>query len=207
MQQQTSDEKPIETSEPDSQEGYQGIRQDTSTKPVQEKGRARMTDYVIYALVDPEEEYKVCYVGMTSDVYERFYRHLRDVDKHTLKGQWLRHLRHRNCIPLMRKLEVVHTLEEAREREVYWIHFYRQLHMPLTNASIPQLPVSPSEKPTYPRVPAVLFTEQEEEQILHAAKDLPKNNGKIKRTALRDKLRWNNKHYPKIAAVCDKYGM
>ena len=107
----------------------------------------------------------------------------------------------------MRKLEVVHTVEEAREREVYWIHFYRQLPMPLTNATIPQLLTPPIEKPVYPGVALVMVTEVEEGQILQLAKDLPKQNGKVKRTALRDKLGWNNKQYPKRASVCDKYNL
>ncbi len=31
--------------------------------------------------------------------------------------------------------------------------------------------------------------------------------GKVYRTKLRDALEWNNKQYPKVAAVCDKYGL
>jgi predicted GIY-YIG superfamily endonuclease len=95
--------------------------------------------YAVYALIDPDELYKVCYIGMTQDVYTRFTQHLRDVDSSSLKGKWLKELRKRNRVPYCKVLEEILTQEEAAQRETYWINFYRQLNMPLTNANIPQV--------------------------------------------------------------------
>jgi hypothetical protein len=106
--------------------------------------------YVIYALVDPDEIYRVCYIGMSSDVYSRFTQHLRDTDNGSLKGQWLKELRDRNRVPYCKVLEDVPTEEEARIREAYWVQFYLKLHMPLTNSSIPQV-LTP--KTRYSRTP------------------------------------------------------
>lgn len=51
------------------------------------------------------------------------------------------------------------------------------------------------------------FTQAEEVQVLLAYAELLKaNDGKpVTRTALRDALGWNNKQYPKLAAICDKH--
>lgn len=95
--------------------------------------------YAVYALCDPDEIYKVCYIGMSQDVYNRFAQHLRDSNGDSLKAQWLRELRERNRVPYCKTLEEMLTQEEAEKREVYWINFYRQLNMPLTNANIPQV--------------------------------------------------------------------
>jgi len=96
--------------------------------------------YAVYALIDPDELYKVCYIGISQDVYNRFTQHLRDVDSNSLKARWLKGLRDRNRVPYCKVLEDMLSLEDAREREAYWIHFYKQLNMPLTNADIPQVP-------------------------------------------------------------------
>src|SRR5258708_35520886 len=95
--------------------------------------------YVVYGLIDPDERYKVCYIGMTQDVYTRFTQHLRDSRGDSLKDQWLKGLRMRNRVPYCKVLEEMLTQEEAAKREIYWINFYRQLNMPLTNAEIPQV--------------------------------------------------------------------
>lgn len=107
--------------------------------------------YAVYALLDPDEIYKVCYIGISQDVYNRFTQHLRDVDSHSLKAQWLKGLRDRNRVPYCKVLEDNLSQEDAREREAYWIHFYKQLNMPLTNADIPQVPqnMSFSRPPDY----------------------------------------------------------
>jgi hypothetical protein len=122
-----------------------------------------MKEYVIYSLVDPQEDYKVCYVGMTDDVYNRFRGHLADIDKSTLKGQWLPSLRDKHCVPRMKTLEVVSSIEEAREREAYWIHFYKQLRMPLTNATIPQLPTTETTEAHVKEIEALLGVNTEAE--------------------------------------------
>lgn len=100
--------------------------------------------YTIYALVDPIEDYKVCYVGMSNDILERYIQHLRCSDKNPAKNEWVRDLRDQGYLPTLRTLEVVETEIEAKKREAYWIHFYKTLHMPLTNTHIP--PVSTKGK-------------------------------------------------------------
>jgi predicted GIY-YIG superfamily endonuclease len=95
--------------------------------------------YAVYALIDPDELYKVCYIGMTQDVYTRFTQHLQDSRGDSPKARWLRGLRERNRVPYCKVLEEMLTQEEASQRETYWINFYRQLNMPLTNANIPQV--------------------------------------------------------------------
>ncbi len=96
--------------------------------------------YVIYALVDPDEIWKICYIGLSNNLYDRFTQHLRDAEQDSLKAQWLKSLRERNRVPYCKVLEEVYSLEEARRREAYWIHFYKRLDMPLTNSIIPQVP-------------------------------------------------------------------
>jgi len=96
--------------------------------------------YAVYALIDPDELYKVCYIGMTQDVYTRFTQHLQDNRGDSPKARWLRGLRERNRVPYCKVLEEsIFTQEEAIQREAFWINFYRQLNMPLTNANIPQV--------------------------------------------------------------------
>jgi predicted GIY-YIG superfamily endonuclease len=106
--------------------------------------------YVVYALCDPDELYKVCYIGISQDIYNRFFQHLRDTESNSLKAQWLKGLRERNRVPYCKVLEEVKTEEDARDREAYWVQFYVQLHMPLTNAVIPQILTF---HPRYSRLP------------------------------------------------------
>ena len=105
--------------------------------------------YAVYALIDPDEIYKVCYIGISQDVYTRFTQHLQDINRSNSKAQWLRSLRERNRVPYCKVLEDMLTEEEARKKEAHWIHFYLQLNMPLTNANIPLMPQSytPPSKP------------------------------------------------------------
>ena len=95
--------------------------------------------YAVYALVDPDEIYKVCYIGMSQNVCRRFTQHLQEINGNSLKAKWLKSLRDRNRVPYCKVLEEMLTQEEAEKREIYWINFYRQLNMPLTNADIPQV--------------------------------------------------------------------
>ncbi len=47
----------------------------------------------------------------------------------------------------------------------------------------------------------------EEAKILDAVFRMQEENMKVTRTGIRDRLEWNNKQYPKIQLVCDKYGI
>ena len=51
------------------------------------------------------------------------------------------------------------------------------------------------------------YSSQEEAAILHAAYQLQSENGHVTRSAIRNRLQWNNKQWNKIKAVCDKYSI
>lgn len=88
--------------------------------------------HVIYALVDPRDN-AVCYVGMTSDIRKRFIAHVKCLEDNKLKNMWVDELLAFGMLPICKTLETVYTLNEAREREIYWIRHYEDLKMPLTN--------------------------------------------------------------------------
>jgi hypothetical protein len=102
--------------------------------------------YTIYALIDPRDR-SVHYVGMTDHVYKRFQQHLNTQEKNDPKNAWLKSMRDIDVMILMESLETTSDLEEARQREAYWIRHYTQLKMPLTNQHIPAL----SQKKNEPR--------------------------------------------------------
>jgi predicted GIY-YIG superfamily endonuclease len=94
--------------------------------------------YTIYALIDPRD-LAVCYIGITNDVYDRFMQHLRCDGTNSAKDTWIAELKQENVMLIMKTLEVVETVEQARERETFWIHHHRFLGIPLFNQSIPSI--------------------------------------------------------------------
>jgi len=94
--------------------------------------------WYVYKKTDPDLLYEVRYVGYTENPRKRFIQHLSDINEDSLKGEWLRSLSVCGKVPCMFIIEEVRTLEEAREREMYWINFYLELHMPLVNADLPR---------------------------------------------------------------------
>jgi len=78
----------------------------------------------IYALIDPRNSC-VRYIGRTNDMWSRFRSHL-DCESGKGKIEWLRELREENYVPIMKKIEEVETVEEAIDREKFWIRFFHQ---------------------------------------------------------------------------------
>ena len=87
----------------------------------------------IYALIDPRTNL-VRYVGKSQNPATRLRRHIHEANKGntTHKCCWIASLLHLNLKPILSILEVC---EHAvwKEREIYWIAFYRELGADLTN--------------------------------------------------------------------------
>jgi len=88
--------------------------------------------YVVYALEDPRD-HLYHYIGITNDVYARFVQHLTGQAGNISKTGWIFECRQANVMILMRELERVPTLEEAKQREQFWIGYYLHLGHPLLN--------------------------------------------------------------------------
>jgi hypothetical protein len=91
--------------------------------------------YVIYALEDPRNNL-IFYVGRTDNLYERFIDHIRCKENNEEKNRIMHELKALDLLPIPRTLERVHSLQEASEREYYWVKHYDHLGMPLANASV-----------------------------------------------------------------------
>lgn len=94
--------------------------------------------HTVYVLIDPRNE-RVRYVGITEDVYARFYQHLRCLENNVDKNLWIQELKSENVMLIMRTVGLAETFEEAREREDYWIHHYLSQGERLLNVQLPQL--------------------------------------------------------------------
>ncbi len=82
--------------------------------------------YVIYGLEDPTNA-TVCYIGMTDNVQRRFIQHLRLSGYNLAKNAWIANLFAAGFTPAMKTLETVEgTRQEARNREIYWLHHYQE---------------------------------------------------------------------------------
>jgi predicted GIY-YIG superfamily endonuclease len=95
-----------------------------------------MTAYVIYALVDPRDN-TTRYVGMTSNLYERFLSHLSCNGDNYRRDAWIQELKAANLMVIMQTLETVTNEAEVGMREAYWIHHFLHLYAPLYNNKIP----------------------------------------------------------------------
>lgn len=85
--------------------------------------------YVIYALVDPRDE-QVHYVGLSNNARRRFKEHLK-----AQKTRWMQSLLAEGLEPRLDYLETdIASLQQARDRETYWIAYYANKHHPLENA-------------------------------------------------------------------------
>ena len=91
--------------------------------------------FSVYALIDQRGDH-VRYVGITDDIYKRFSQHLQCNESNLDKNEWIQGLKDENLMLIMRTLEVVETIEEAREREQHWIHFYLRKGANLLNIDI-----------------------------------------------------------------------
>lgn len=92
----------------------------------------------IYALIDPITN-AVRYIGKTNNLYERYYRHLQELQDPKKKNyhskNWIRGIFSLGYAP---KLEILETCNKTnwQEKEMYWIAFYTNLKANLTNMTI-----------------------------------------------------------------------
>jgi predicted GIY-YIG superfamily endonuclease len=91
--------------------------------------------YSVYVLIDPRSD-DVRYIGVTKDVYARFSQHLQCNGSNPEKNAWIQELKASNLMLIMRTIEIANTLENAREREQYWIHQYLSQGAHLFNIDI-----------------------------------------------------------------------
>jgi predicted GIY-YIG superfamily endonuclease len=92
--------------------------------------------FTVYRLID--QRYSTTrYVGITDDVYVRFSQHLRCDGSNPGKDEWIQELKECQIMLIMETLQVVETLEEAKEREAYWIQHFLSEGAKLLNQQIP----------------------------------------------------------------------
>lgn len=92
----------------------------------------KKTSY-IYVLVDPFSEL-VRYVGKTTNPDLRFRRHIKDAydQKHDHKSNWIASVLKREGKPILKIIETCGT--DWKERETYWINYFRSQGVDLTNS-------------------------------------------------------------------------
>jgi hypothetical protein len=101
--------------------------------------------FTIYILIDPRDQ-AVRYVGITYDVYQRMRQHSRCEGNNEAKNAWIQDLQQEQLMFIMHSIEKVETVEQALERESYWIQHYLQQGAHLTNiASVPIKPRKPAK--------------------------------------------------------------
>jgi hypothetical protein len=86
----------------------------------------------IYALIDPVME-KMRYIGKANDPHRRLREHQSEKATHH-RGRWIESLKSRGLAPEMIILEET-TCEQWKEREIYWIAYYRAQGAPLVNGT------------------------------------------------------------------------
>src|SRR5258706_11231564 len=90
--------------------------------------------YFVYVLVDPRTD-GIRYVGITNEPKSRFTQHLSGTSQYNgYKIEWIQELKEQGLRPEMRIIETVDSKEEAKELERYWIEYYLNQDIQLTNA-------------------------------------------------------------------------
>lgn len=94
-----------------------------------------MAETHIYGLICPIEN-KVMYIGKSVQIRTRLQQHEWEtkigIGRNTLKGKWLKDLQSKNLSPSVIILDTCED-NEWRERERYWITYYRELNPELKN--------------------------------------------------------------------------
>ena len=100
--------------------------------------------HVVYVLIDPRDGI-VRYVGITDQTMNRrLDQHLKRTDGNNEKSAWINELILAGMKPKIKAIEEGLTLQEANERETYWIQHYLTGNTPITNrAKTPSPPYRP----------------------------------------------------------------
>jgi hypothetical protein len=98
----------------------------------QEAPEEREAPYWTYRLIDPTDM-AVRYVGMSQHPYQRYGEHLTLRGANQEKNAWILSLQKRHLLPSLEVIEPYQTLEEAQEKEIYWIQHYLNQGCRLTN--------------------------------------------------------------------------
>lgn len=87
----------------------------------------------VYAHLDPRDK-SIRYIGISTDPERRLKQHLRRKTTNFKMKLWLQELEQLGLEPTLTILERdIQGVQKARERETYWIQFYRRQHAPLLN--------------------------------------------------------------------------
>jgi hypothetical protein len=94
-----------------------------------------MKSAYVYSLICPISN-KIKYIGQTRQkLYKRLYKHLREINKNkSHKNNWLKILEKQNILHKLR-IEIIEecAFDKLNEREIYWIKFYKNKGLNLTN--------------------------------------------------------------------------
>lgn len=93
-----------------------------------------MSVIYIYGLYDPRDN-ELRYIGKTSRLEQRLNEHLVEARKGKIKSyknNWIKQLLNKNMLPYIEVLEVS-SYENWKEKEKYWITFYKENGSKLTN--------------------------------------------------------------------------
>jgi predicted GIY-YIG superfamily endonuclease len=93
--------------------------------------------YSVYGLVDPRDN-KPFYVGITDDIYKRFWQHVNCHGNNYEKNKRIMELRTLNLMVIVQTYEQIEDFGHARIREAYWIRHFEALGYVLTNIVRPE---------------------------------------------------------------------
>jgi hypothetical protein len=122
--------------------------------------------YFVYELVDPRTDV-TGYVGITNNPKKRHYEHLYGREGKGKKYEWIRYLQKEQIQPKMRILETVNNLEHAKTREQYWIQYYINSGIQLTNVHFNKVRMRALETELANETKKIYYTESEVREILN----------------------------------------
>lgn len=110
-------------------------------------------NFTVYSLIDPRDN-AIRYIGITYDVYQRMRQHSRCAGYNEAKNAWIQELQNEQLMFIMHSLEKVRTIEQALEREAYWIVYYLEQGAKLFNIAgvANPVPLNPPKQASKPRV-------------------------------------------------------
>ncbi len=104
-----------------------------------------MENYKIYALKLKDDD-NIRYIGLTKKTLEeRFKRHLREtIKKNNKNGNWIK--KNKENIEIILIEENINDVEMISKREIYWIKYYTELGIELTNGTLGGFKGEPTEE-------------------------------------------------------------